>query len=228
MTDALIYYGFTPHKRRWECQPSVESMELLVDAGYPVVYHPCREATDYADGLRKVWHHDGPLVIIEHDMVVPVSRLRELLACSSPLCAHTYWIALGVAGRRPMLSACINPLGPHGNARVAIGDSVAWYAGIGCCKLTLKTRQAMGLPGLVTWTDLEVEVNRATTVSGPWHLHWPVLEHHHGFMEAPNVRRNNQAQPANGFTLVRPSPELVTAGKPSRRSRASVAHRGNG
>lgn len=184
MSEAItIYYGFTPNKRAYERGKSLASIDALEEAGYAVTRHPCYSLTDYAEGLRSVWHNPGDLVIIEHDMVVPVERLEELRFCSHPICAHTYWIALGVAGRRPMLSASVKPMGSDHNPRVNDGDQSSFYSGIGCCKMNSATRRAMPLPSVVPWSDLEVEVNKAIDVAGPWHLHWPVLEHIHGFME---------------------------------------------
>ena len=77
------------------------------------------------------------------------------------------------------------------NPRVSLDDDRAGYSAIGCCKLVADVRNRTPVPGLVSWSDVEIEVNRAVASSGDWHLHWPPIKHHHGFME---VERANETR----------------------------------
>lgn len=187
MASPLIYYAYTPDTRKWERGPSLRAVDALRAAGYQVDAHPCRGDKDYSLGLRAAWTHPGDLIILEHDMAPTVAQMDELVACPHPLCAFAYWIVLAQVGHRPMLSACVGPMGTlignQLNPRILYGTNHAGYSAIGCCKLDQATRSQMAEIPPCYWSEVEMYVNRAVQVAGEWHIHYPVVNHHHGFME---------------------------------------------
>ena len=134
---------------------------------------------DYWRGLAEHWDHPGPLVNVEHDIEVTDEHVAALLACPEPLCSWAYechWASTGLDhdviaagnGRRDPRS------NPDPDCLVGGEEWAAWSA-IGLVKLTADVR--VGPLRREPWQRLELAVHDA--VRGPWHMHWPLVNHWH-------------------------------------------------
>lgn len=105
-------------------------------------------------------------------MQVNTDLIMDLLSCPEPLCSHAYRMYLPLE------------CWAHGTLVNKQTTTVEWalggedfveYSGIGFCKIMPEART--GPLERASWRELEQSVNRA--VRGPWHLHWPGVEHYH-------------------------------------------------
>jgi len=112
------------------------------------------------------------IVNVEHDMEYSDRLARELVACDHPLCTHAY--------RMHLPRECW----AHGAVANAATLTVAWgsegeewaeFSGVGFCKIVPSARVAP--LERCPWWEVEGTVN--ATVRGPWHVHWPAVEHYH-------------------------------------------------
>ena len=131
----------------------------------------------YWASLAQIWRHSDVFVNVEWDMQFSPALVENLLACSYPLCTHayqmhiprTYW-AHGQLPPEPGLretASCIQ--------WVSEGEQLASIPGLGFCKIAPSVRLAV--PERCEWPAVEQMVNRV--VQGPWHVHWPAIDHYH-------------------------------------------------
>lgn len=145
---------------------------------YLVAAAECKQDDDYWRQLAAVWGHDGTIVLVEHDMEVSDDLIGELLGCPHSLCTHAYTLYWASTGRDAHYAH--RPLGKP-SEWAQPGDEWAEYTGIGFCKLTPDGR----LPQLVNqvtpqpchWAHVDQCVK--LSVTGPFHIHWPGVDHHH-------------------------------------------------
>ena len=145
----------------------------------PVLFVPGAgdDAYEYWRRLSAAWMTTETIVNVEHDMECSQALVDELLACPHPLCSHAYLMYLprrywahGWASTDPRERA------QGGGIRwVERGDERAGHSAIGFCKVEPRVRP--GELERTEWPGVEMAVNRA--VCGPWHLHWPGVEHYH-------------------------------------------------
>ncbi len=145
-------------------QPSLPTLDLV-----------CEGEFGYWRGLLSVWDHDGPLVIVEHDMACTDELVENLLDCPQPACTWAY--ALHWASTHD---------DEHYAQRRASGFWVAenepWcqFTGIGLCKIAAEVRAPLvsfGGDSETHWQHVDIAANSA--VVGDWHIHWPEVEHAH-------------------------------------------------
>ena len=163
MADPLVVVSHLPHE-----------IPFLSER-FPSVNIWCEDDTDYWRGLLEHWDHDGPLVIVEHDMESSDDLIAELLDCPHPLCTHAYtlyWVSTG----KP------DPLYAHhvGGVWIVEGRTDAEYSGIGFCKINHEVRGplvSIDPARDMHWSHVDRAVNRAVTAR--WHVHWPGADHLH-------------------------------------------------
>ena len=138
--------------------------------------------------LARHWEWRAPIVNVEHDMEWSRELAEDLLACPHSLCTHAYQMHIPRdhwahghesehEGMRRLAS---------GIQWVSQGEEWAGYSGIGFCKIAPSVRVAD--IERVPWPSVEQMVNRA--VRGPWHIHWPGVQHYHTKDEQRIVERN--------------------------------------
>lgn len=146
-----------------------------------MIYHfipgPEHDSYEYWRGLSALWDTDHSIVNIEHDMEVSVGLVAGLLSCPRPLCSHAYRMHVPrdywAHGHWPESEG--ERLVGSGINWIDEGDPFAGYSAIGFCKITPEARIAP--LERVDWRGCELAVNHA--VRGPWHIHWPAINHYH-------------------------------------------------
>ena len=129
----------------------------------------CDDAFGYWRGLSSIW--DGPTFVnLEHDLEVTDEQIAELLECPQPLCSWAYqmhWISTHLAA----------DVYAHSNNGQLIAEGAEWadWSAIGLIKIAPEARIAPLRQ--VVWGQVEQAI--AEAVSGPWHMHWPAITHHH-------------------------------------------------
>ena len=135
----------------------------------------CQGDFDYSHGLAEAWVSDATVVNVEHDLEVSDTLIQNLIDCPEPLCAQTYplYAASGAHGTTD------GPIYPYTatnpGAWVSEGTEWAEWAAPGFIKVTPDAR-VNPFPEK-HWLTVEHATNYLTR--GPWHLHWPPVEHHH-------------------------------------------------
>ena len=132
----------------------------------------CRDEDDYWRGLAKHWGSGLTLVNLEHDIDATDEHIAELLACPHPACTWAYechWATTGQSD--PQVAAGKGDFETH----LTGGEEWADWSAIGLVKLRPEARIA-GL-ARTKWQLLEHSVH--ASVRGPWHVHWPLVAHHH-------------------------------------------------
>lgn len=137
-----------------------------------VVTLPCRSDTDYSSGLGLLWRTSGAIINVEHDMECSDELIDRLLACPELLCTHAYRMHhLGGT-----YAQAVGRKAAHGGGRpVHGGETYADFSGIGFCKIAAPARA--GCLERTRWDAVEMAVHGA--IHGPWHVHWPEINHHH-------------------------------------------------
>lgn len=125
---------------------------------------------DYWQGLADLWRLPTVLVNVEHDMQFSDALVYDLLACPHPRCSHAYQCHIP----RTFWAHSYDGGGMDGQW-INEGDEWAAYSAIGFCKIEPEAR-ALDL-GRAQWQGLERAVNEA--LPGPWHIHWPGIDHRH-------------------------------------------------
>lgn len=139
---------------------------------HPTMPVLCESDDDYWRGLASVWDSDTTIVNVEHDIEATGAHVAELVACPHPLCSWTYelhWASTGLA------AATLAQQDEHGQPA---GSGARWAArsGLGLVKIAPAART--GVLRREPWHRLDSESVRAA-VRGPWHLHRPLVAHHH-------------------------------------------------
>lgn len=161
--------------------------EAATTSRHSVLDVVCVEDTDYGQAVASVWGGGVTVVNIEHDMQVTDDLIDALLDCPHPLCSWAYRV-YPVSTMRPA------PMWAHAVAQTQNGRLLSWpnfsvtarwisegeqwadFSAIGFCKITPAAMADLIETG-ASWRWVEMAVNAAVT--GPWHLHWPAVEHHH-------------------------------------------------
>ena len=124
----------------------------------------------YSQGIAKHWDHPAPLVLIEHDVEVTDAHITRLLECNYPICAQSYplhWITTGHVVDEY----------PHKNNGIPVTYGTEWadWSAPGFIKISPESRIAPLAE--CHWRHVEQAINDAVT--GPVHIHWPPVPHHH-------------------------------------------------
>lgn len=130
---------------------------------------------DYSIGLAEAWATTSTVVNVEHDLQVSDDLIQALIDCPHPACAQTYplYAASGTHGtdKGPIYPYCEHNPGPW----VVFGVEWAEWAAPGFIKIQPEART--GPFPTKHWLSVEAATNHFT--AGPWHLHWPSVEHYH-------------------------------------------------
>lgn len=141
-------------------------------AKHPVRPALCRGDSDYWHALSALWETDWTIVNVEHDIEVIDAHLDELLACPHPLCSWAYECHFASTGRAEGIIAAGTGDWAH---HLQGGEEWADWSAIGLVKITARART--GPLAYRHWQQLERSVHNA--VQRPWHVHWPLIPHHH-------------------------------------------------
>lgn len=140
---------------------------------HQVVPVECRDDHDYWRGLSIAWATADTVVNVEHDIQVDDSIIETLLDCPQPLCAQTYPIYYTDGSVAFPYCAPERP-----DTWVREGAEWAVWAAPGF----IKARRDARLSPLPERHWLEVEQATNEAVNGPWHLHWPPVQHRSDFL----------------------------------------------
>jgi hypothetical protein len=138
---------------------------------YRFIPAPWNDDYDYWRGFERKWTADDVIVNVEHDMECSGRLLADLLACPHSLCTHAYLMHIPKTHFAHSTRA-----DAMDGFWIGEGEEWAAYSGIGFCKIAREAR-TRPLGRMTVWRGVELAVNNATT--GPWHVHWPAIEHHH-------------------------------------------------
>jgi hypothetical protein len=132
----------------------------------------CAGDHDYWRALAEYWDSGRTLVNVEHDIDVTDGHIAELLDCPHSLCSWAYECHFATTGKPQSIVAAGTGDWAH---HLQGGEEWADWSAIGLVKLTpqARTGELVGLP----WGQLEKAVHKA--VARPWHMHWPLVAHHH-------------------------------------------------
>lgn len=123
----------------------------------PVLHWATTTSDGYWRALESVWDWNGPLVVLEHDIVPCWSYLTSLLGCPEEYCAYDYRLANG----QPWSEL----KGGHGFGFAKLGP--------GRRGNIVPRPQVPHLP----FPDVVAELHHRL---GAVHIHYPRIEHHHG------------------------------------------------
>lgn len=143
--------------------------------------HPveCRDDLDYWRGLLQHWDGDVTIINIEHDMDAADEHVQALIDCPHPLCSWAYrcnWASTGILGG--VIAAGLGARDGDSNPDPGYlqgGEEWAAWSAIGLVKITAEARVGPLHPEI--WQRLELSIHDA--VRGPFHMHWPLVPHHH-------------------------------------------------
>lgn len=145
----------------------------------PTVPIVCAGEFDYWYGLNAVWGTGRTLVNVEHDIAATDDHVRALVGCPHPLCSWAYechWASTGQP--RSLIAAGAlerDPVSHQARDYLRGGETWAAWSSIGLVKVTRAART--GSLRRESWQRVELAV--ADAVRGPWHMHWPLVAHHH-------------------------------------------------
>jgi len=121
-----------------------------------------------------VWGTDATIVNVEHDMECSDELIQQLLDCPHPLCTHAYKLYWPSTHQvRPHYAQ--RDGGPNYGEWIKEGVEWCGFTGIGFCKITPEARVSALVES--PWQTVDCDVTKAT--EGPWHVHWPEVEHYH-------------------------------------------------
>lgn len=139
----------------------------------------CDDDYDYWRGWARYWGSDLTLIGIEHDMEVTDQQVDELLACEHHLCSWAYECHHASTGIGNVIAAGTGARSKHDMPPDAYylhgGEEFAAWSAIGFVKIERAARIGPLMPA--PWQELELSIEDA--VESPWHLHWPLIPHHH-------------------------------------------------
>lgn len=165
--SALIIASHLPgegylHSKRFEVRPVL-----------------CADEWDYWRGLAAEWDSGRTLINVEHDIEWSDEHIAELVACPHGACSFAYvchWKSSGIAGGVIAAGAGARDSELQPDAHyLQGGEEWANWSGLGLVKITRQAR--IGRLRREPWNRLELAV--ADAVRGPWHMHWPTVQHHH-------------------------------------------------
>lgn len=139
----------------------------------------CSDPFDYWGGLASVWEWDATLVNVEHDIELTDAHVAALIACPHDLCSWAYrchWQITHIAGGVIAAGAGARDAAMQPDAYyLQGGEEWAVWSAIGLVKITAAAR--VEPLERAPWNQLELAVEAA--VRGPWHMHWPPINHWH-------------------------------------------------
>lgn len=145
---------------------------------YEVAGIECVGNHDYWRGLERHWDKGQTLVIVEHDIGVSDDLIQGLLDCPHPQCTYAYklyWPSTYTLGEHYAQRHGMN------GAWVEEGAPICDFTGIAFCKVAPGAFKRGSLTDedheSWHWTEVDIAVTKAT--EGPWHVHWPAVEHSH-------------------------------------------------
>lgn len=181
---------------------------ILARRGWEVVHHRIspRNPYAYAELLRDRWGDDGPLVILEHDVVPLPGQLEELVACPEPICCVPYplnWcLYRGVLSRGDhhlQGAVCYSHARTVPSYRTADptveggydfgqwDDAFADLTSLGCTKFSPIVRTKVHPHPRVEWYGMDDSISRRTLSAGyRAHIHLPTARHDHPAPIAPH------------------------------------------
>lgn len=148
-------------------------------SAFRVVPACCEGPYDYWRALADLWDGLETIVNVEHDVEASDDHVAQLLACGHLLCSWAYqchWISTGLP--RDVIAAGLGARDPQTHpdpVHLTGGEEWANWSAIGLVKIAPEART--GPLRREPWQQLELAVHDA--VSGPWHMHWPPVTHHH-------------------------------------------------
>jgi len=154
----LLLHVFHPDKRTddqlgtWAFCQAVETF-----ADWIFVHYPTTGEDGYWRALELVWGHNGPVVVLEQDIVPTVDHINRLLYCQRPYCAYDFRLAHGVPW-----------------------SEVTGGHGFGLAKFSEAARSSIAARPQVPHTPWPDTVPTVHLRLAPVHVHQPVVEHHHG------------------------------------------------
>lgn len=139
----------------------------------------CTDPLDYWRAFARHWDRPETIVNVEHDIEATDGHVEALVACTRPLCAWAYrchWRSTGLP--HDVIAAGTGARDREQQPDPGYlqgGEEWAAWAAIGLVKITRPVR--VGVLRAEPWQSLELAVHDAVT--GPWHMHWPEVPHHH-------------------------------------------------
>lgn len=134
------------------------------------------DAFAYHAALDAAWSERGALINVEWDMEDTPALVLDLLACPQPLCTYAYLLYEPTTREAEPHYAQSSVWMAEGGHWIARGVEWCEWSGIGFCKVERGVRRE-GPLARQPWMGVEIAVNEA--VRGPWHVHWPEVEHYH-------------------------------------------------
>lgn len=127
---------------------------------------------DFGKWEAIVPYWDGPetLVHLDNDIELTDAHIDELLACPHAACSWAYrlhWASCGIA--EGVMAQRFK------GQYVTEGDEWSDISGHGLIKLTRAARVAPLRKAI--WSRVEGSIHES--FAGPWHLHWPEVNHWH-------------------------------------------------
>ena len=130
----------------------------------------CDEDRAYSLGVAKHWCHPGPLVVVEHDIEATNVLVSGLLECNYSVCSWAFALHWASSGR-------VEDVYAHKNDGLPVEYGTEWadWSAPGFMKIAPEARTGPIVE--CHWRRVEDAINAAIT--GPVHLHWPPVQHHH-------------------------------------------------
>lgn len=150
-----------------------ETVRSIGDQHLAPQYIPLRtdRPYDYAEQLIIATYHQGPLVLVEHDVVPPPGSIQALFECPEPWCGH----AVELRG------------GPRCYTLSLVKFSAALLERDGY-RLRLALSDRLSGAASVPWSKCDTAIARALHIAGfRYHRHTPDATHLHAYGQIEEV-----------------------------------------